>query len=92
MDQYLEWLGYQVKDKVTGFTGVASSIGIDLYGCVQAIVTPPYVVDEKTGSRRQDDSRWFDLTRLERQGSARVMERIIPRAESTPGGFDKPTY
>jgi hypothetical protein len=36
--QQLLLLGYRVRDKVTGMTGVVSSISFDLYGCVQAIV------------------------------------------------------
>ena len=39
--KHLGLLGMKVIDKVTGFEGVVSSICFDLYGCVQATVTPP---------------------------------------------------
>lgn len=37
---HLALLGLKVQDKVTGFKGVISSISFDLYGCVQAAITP----------------------------------------------------
>ena len=37
----LNYLGLKAKDKVTGFEGVVTAICFDLYGCVQAIITPP---------------------------------------------------
>lgn len=68
VDKQIELLGYQARDRVTGFTGVVSSICFDLFGCVQALVTPP--VDEKGNC---SDSRWFDVARLITSGD-RVME------------------
>ena len=91
MEKALEWLGWSVKDRVTGFTGVVSTIGIDLYGCIQAIVMPTVVLEKASGAQKLEDGRWFDLTRLERIGKYRVMERIMPRADDVPGGYDKPT-
>ena len=61
-------LGKPAKDKVTGFTGVISSVSFDLYGCVQAVVTPPIDKDGKTQS-----GSWFDVTRLELLGDTPVM-------------------
>jgi hypothetical protein len=90
MEKHLGWLGWSVRDRVTGFTGVVATIGVDLYGCVQGIVTPPVVEDKGSGIQKLEDSRWFDLTRLERMGNAPVMTRIVPRAENVPGGYDKP--
>lgn len=57
--KHLELLGLKVEDKVTGFKGVVSSIGFDLYGCVQAIVNPGIGKDSKPA-----DSHWFDVNRL----------------------------
>ena len=37
---HMKLLGHKVEDKVTGFKGVVSSLSFDLYGCVQAVVTP----------------------------------------------------
>ncbi len=56
----LQLLGLKVKDRVTGFTGIAESISYDLYGCVQAVVKPP--INEKG---EVVDGRWFDVSRLE---------------------------
>ena len=44
---YIESLGYRAKDKVTGFTGVISSISFYLYGCIQAIIAPGIDKDGK---------------------------------------------
>ncbi len=66
-DEAIEWLGFPVRDRVTGFQGVVSSISFDLYGCVQFAVTPP--VNDKGES---PDGRWFDIARVEKTG-ARVM-------------------
>jgi len=75
----IRMVGLRVKDKVTGFEGVVSSIGFDLYGCIQAIVTPQV---DKDGKRR--DAEWFDIKRLE-QGE-RVME--VPNFEGTKFGSE----
>lgn len=40
MNKHFKLLGMEVKDKVTGFKGVVSTITFDLYGCIQAGVTP----------------------------------------------------
>jgi hypothetical protein len=57
--QHLDLLGLKVQDKVTGFKGVVSSISFDLYGCVQAIVTP-----ETDTIGKLLDQGWFDVSRL----------------------------
>ena len=40
VQKHFKVLGYRVKDKVTGYTGVATSVCFDLYGCVQVTVNP----------------------------------------------------
>lgn len=90
MEKHLHWLGWRVKDKVSGFTGVCETIGIDLYGCIQGIVGPPVVTD-KDGVQKKETGHWFDLTRLEKVGTEPVMQRIEPRKDDAPGGYDKPT-
>lgn len=67
IEEALSMLGLKAKDRVTGFAGVVSSVTFDLYGCVQAIVTPAVSADGKTG-----ESAWFDIKRLET--SERVMD------------------
>lgn len=58
MNKYMSKLGLKVKDSVTGFKGIVTSIGFDLYGCVQCVVTP--VLDKKAKKQEPEDSRWFD--------------------------------
>jgi hypothetical protein len=83
MKQYMELLGLRVKDKVTGFSGVVSSVCFDLFGCVQAVVTPAVGKDGK-----QEDGRWFDTKRLDITDGNPVME--VPTFEAVPGGYEKP--
>jgi hypothetical protein len=65
----LRFLGLRVQDKVTGFNGIVSSIGFDLYGCIQAVVTPQVREDGKS-----EESRWYDVKRLKVLDSEPVME------------------
>jgi hypothetical protein len=37
MKEYLDILGFKVRDMVTGFVGVAGSVCFDLYGCVMPL-------------------------------------------------------
>lgn len=67
MNEYLELLGFKVRDVVTGFSGTVTSVSFDLYGCVQAIVSPEFK-DGKIG-----DSHWFDLKRLKVESADPVM-------------------
>lgn len=80
--EHLAWLGHKVKDSVTGFEGVVSSVSFDLYGCVQAIVVPGH--NKKEG--KTPDAYWFDVKRLERVSSKPVME--VPEF-AAPVGFEK---
>ena len=64
--EHLELLGYKVEDRVTGFYGVVTTISFDLYGCIQAIVTP-------SADLKDQKPEWFDVTRLEILGDVPVM-------------------
>jgi hypothetical protein len=77
-------LGWKVKDRVTGYTGVVTHIGLDLYGCVQGIVWGTVRDDGKPA-----ESAWFDLVRLERVGDQRVMEPV-PMKGAAPEGTAGP--
>lgn len=82
----LALLGRKAVDKVTGFEGVISTIGFDVYGCVQAILTPA----AKDGKLL--DQGWFDVKRLT------VGEVVMPNPDFGPvalgeesgGDSDKP--
>jgi uncharacterized protein YrrD len=89
MQKHMELLGMKVRDQVTGYTGVVSSVSFDLYGCIQAIVTP------KAGEAgKQEDSRWFDVQRLRVIGKKPVMVRPNYEygyvAEGRKGSAEKP--
>jgi hypothetical protein len=83
--EFINILGLKCKDKVTGFSGVITTISFDLYGCVQAIVTP----DAESGK----NCAWFDVTRLDITND-RVMD--VPDfnegyiADGRKGCSDKP--
>lgn len=86
INEALSLLGLKAKDRVTGFTGVISSVTFDLYGCVQAILTPAVDSNGKTG-----ESAWFDIKRL--QTDERVMD--TPRFSTIkfgnePGPAERP--
>lgn len=55
----LALLGLRVRDRITGFSGICSSVSYDLYGCIQAVIAP--TVNEKG---EIPDGRWFDIARL----------------------------
>jgi hypothetical protein len=74
-------LGLKVRDRVTAFEGVVQSVCYDLYGCIQAVVTPGV----KEG--KLEDARWFDTKRLEVLSSVPVME--VPSFTVVPGGCEK---
>lgn len=63
-----EYLGYRVTDRVTGLSGVVTSVCFDLYGCVQATVSPGLDKDGKV-----KESFWIDISRLQKDEVARVM-------------------
>lgn len=84
MKQYISILGHEVRDKVTGFTGIATTVGFDLYGCVQVIVSQPGLTEKGETKPGQ----WFDFKRLNVTVAPLVMDQ--PTFEFVPGGYDKP--
>jgi len=89
--KHLELMGHRVEDRVTGFSGVVSSVCFDLYGCIQAAVNPGMDKDGK-----MMDSLWFDVSRLSVKTTSPVME--VPNfdvgivAEGKHGPAEKPAY
>lgn len=73
----LDLLGLRVLDRVTGAKGVVTSVGFDLYGCIQAVVNPGLDKDGKAA-----ESHWYDVSRLEVVSDKPVMPR--PQFEWTP--------
>lgn len=82
MEKHLDLLGRIVTDKVTNFTGVVTSVSVDLYGCVQVIATPQQTAK---GDKNSDEkSRWLDVNRLEVKPGKRVMEPVPVRDDGRP--------
>jgi hypothetical protein len=84
MLEYLKLLGLKVRDVVSGFSGVVTSITFDLYGCVQALVSPTEV--DKDGKQRERE--WFDCKRLIVTDKTPIMQQ--PTFAAVPGGQDLP--
>ena len=76
---HLELLGHKAKDKVTGYSGVVTSVSFDLYGCAQAAITPLHDKTEKKDELAF--GHWFDTKRIETFGS-KVMEAPVFDAPS----------
>jgi len=89
--QTVNLLGLRAKDKVTNCEGVITSVGFDLYGCVQVAITPPAKADGDL-----PDGRWFDVNRIDFPKDERVMPvpdfdaRADEPAKYTHGAADKP--
>ncbi len=77
VNAHIDMLGKTARDRVTGMQGVVSSISFDLYGCIQAVLTPPIDKDGKL-----PDGRWLDVHRLELLGDERCM--AVPQFEKAP--------
>lgn len=66
-------LGCKVTEKTTGFSGVVTSICLDLVGCVQAYITPH-------ASAKNQEGRWYDVARLV------IGKRMMKAPEISPAG------
>lgn len=88
--KHLDMLGLRVEDKITGMTGIVTSVGFDLYGCVQLIVHPGIDKDGKL-----KDPLWFDVGRIKVLDRNPVMERpnfdFGIEAEGRKGPAEKPS-
>lgn len=86
--KHLEMLGKPAMDLVTEQEGVVTCISFDLYGCVQAVLTPP----AKDG--KVLEGNWMDITRIEITEEVAVM--ALPDfekgyvAEGKKGPAEKP--
>ena len=93
VEKHFDLLGMKVRDRVSGYAGVVTSISFDLYGCVQAIVHPGLDNDGKL-----KDQNWFDVARLETMDENPVMDRpdyiysVGAVAEGKKGPAEKPAF
>lgn len=65
---HFDMLGKKAKDKVTGFTGVVTTLSYDLYGCIQVVVSP----EAKDGEIKL--GHWCDVSRIEILSDEPVMQ------------------
>ena len=88
MQQYMRFLGENVRDKLTGIKGTATSISFDLYGCVQVIIKQRADKDGKV-----PESFWHDVKRLEILPGEHIIPvpnfGLIPTG-TEPGSESKP--
>lgn len=91
VQEHLHLLGLRVRDRVTGFEGVVTSVCFDLYGCIQAIIHPGLGADGKMG-----DQTWFDVNRIEVLSCTPVMNRpnfeFGEEAKGNKGPAEKPAF
>ena len=85
MNHHFRLLGCKARDRITGFTGTVASVCFDLYGCVQALVTPAADKDGKLS-----DGQWFDVKRLELLNTVPVM--AVPTFIKEDGPERKPPF
>lgn len=69
-------LGRKYRDRITGFSGMATGRVVYISGCNQVLVSPP--VD---GDGKPRDPQWFDEQRLEDLGG----ETLVLDNAATPG-------
>ena len=87
--QHLELLGKTGQDKISKMEGVISAVSFDLYGSIQAVITPK---TDKDGNFQC--GTWFDIRRLKILDESRVMD--LPDfekgyiAEGRKGAAEKP--
>jgi hypothetical protein len=85
VQESLQLLGLKVKDKVTGKKGIVTTVGFDLYGCIQVAINPG--LDEKGA---QMECQWYDTNRVEVTDKKSVMTQ--PDFVTVPGPAEKPSY
>lgn len=76
--KHLALRGYRVDDKVSRLQGVVTDVSFDLYGCIQALITPPAGPDKKPRL-----AYWYDVKRL-----ALSPDRIVTPVAFSNGGIE----
>lgn len=86
---HMNLLGLKAQDKVTGIKGVITSLCFDLFGCIQATLTPQGKENNRV------DSYWYDISRLKLLTKTPIMQRpnylYGHQAEGKQGCFSKDT-
>ena len=86
--KHMNLLGLEAQDKVSGLKGIVTSVSFELYGCVQVIITPKAVKNERKSGQ------WYDVSRLKILKKTPVMKRpnfdYGPVARGEQGCSNKP--
>ena len=77
-------LGDKVRDKVTGFTGIASAKCEFLNGCVQFLVRPKMAVPKKGETPKYPEGTYIDVEQLDVVGTRKLK---LNEREEPSGGF-----
>ena len=87
--KHIGLLGLEVEDKVTKAKGYITSISFDLFGCIQAIITPEIGKDMEVKC-----GVWMDVNRLKILSKKPVMKvpdfDYGPIADGKQGAAAKP--
>jgi len=91
-EQSVGLLGKKVKDKLTGSTGIVTSVCFDLFGCIQAIISPGKVGKD---GKEIPSIEWVDINRLEVKDNKVLIKHPdfnvkYQLREDVPGPADKP--
>jgi len=81
LEERMENLGKEARDKVTGFKGIIIGKITYLFGCDQYGLAPKVNKDGNTGN-----TQWFDIGRIEITGKG--VEPVSVKADK-PGGFNR---
>jgi len=68
VQKHLDLLGMKACERVSGITGVITSVAFDAFGCIQAVVGPKANEHGKIA-----ESRFYDVARLKVTGKTPVM-------------------
>lgn len=82
----ISMLGCRGTDKITGESGIISSVCFDLYGCAQVCLERGV---DKDGKRL--DAYWYDVSRIELLLDDRVMPvptAFLPDSDALPQTYD----
>lgn len=80
----IDLLGRRAEDRVTGQSGVITSVCFDLYGCVQVVIQPRAKPDGEMPS-----GHWFDIGRVKVSDESVMAAPDFDAAGVKPSGYAK---
>jgi len=82
-------LGNEVKDTVTGITGIVTTITYNMYNCPRVAINPT-----REGGEYSNDREWFDLPRVEvvDDGVAAEFDELAESTDESDSGAASSDY